>query len=291
MKKFGRKRRVNRFRVVLEATGIYSLAVSLFLAEREEMEIHVLNPAQARYYAQSRLSRSKTDPCDARLLAELAVRYDDLPRWEPPSDLQLELKSLITRRDNLTGRMTALKSQEHAMSVNPKPHPQLKRSLKREHSFIEKELARVEKLIEDLVDSDPTWKEARKNLESIPGVGPKTSTTVLSIMGHDPSNRSVKAWVASSGLDTLHYQSGTSVYKKPRISKKGNANLRRILYMAALSASKHNPVIKQFYERLLDQGKIKKVALVACSRKLLHMIYGVLKNRMVFDQNYELKAA
>lgn len=283
LKKEMNKRVVKRARIVLEATGIYSLPLSLYLHGRDEFDLHVLNPAQARSYAQSRLARSKTDAEDARVLADLAAHHDDLPVWSPPPDLQLELRSLISRRNTLIERMTALKNQEHAESFNPKSHPDLKRSHKREHTFLEKEIAHIEKLINDLLNSDPSWSNAKKNLESIPGVGPKVSSTVLAIIGADVSGHTVKEVVALAGLDPSEHQSGTSVHKKPRISKKGNALLRRSLYWAALVGIQHNPILMSFYEKLLNRGKIKKVALIACVRKILHIIFGVLKNRQPFN--------
>ena len=276
-----------RCRIAIEATGIYSLKLSMFLAAKEDVDLHVLNPAQARAYAQSKLSRTKTDESDARMLAELAAMHNDLPLWAMPSDLWLELKTLIGRRDSLMVRLTAIKNQGHALSFNPKPHRDVKLSQSRETKFLEKEIAAIEKSVGKLLNSNPEWSEAKKNLETIPGVGEVSSARILSVFGPDVSNLTAGKCTAMTGLDVSEFKSGTSINRKAHISKKGNAKLRATLYIAAMVGVRYNPILKEFYEKLLMKGKLKKVALIACEKKLVHIAFGVLKNRMPFDPNFD----
>jgi len=126
-------------------------------------------------------------------------------------------------------------------------------------------------------------------LRSIPGIGEVTSVTLQGESDGLNNFKSVKGLVSFVGIAPSEHTSGTSVHKRPKISRRGNARIRHHLYMATMRATQVNPVIKEFYERLLNRGKCKKLALVACMRKMLHIIWGVMKHRKSFDPCYALK--
>ena len=128
----------------------------------------------------------------------------------------------------------------------------------------------------------PALQEAACLLQSIPGIGTKTAATLLGEYGSDALNYSIKEWESFAGLDVVEWKSGTSVRKKPRISKQGNWRVRRALYFAAMVATRHNPTVRSYYQRLLNRGEEKKAALVASMRKLLQISRGVLKNQTPF---------
>ena len=149
------------------------------------------------------------------------------------------------------------------------------------------ELHTVDHQAQALVRQDTTLRPAYRLLLSIPGIGPKTALTLLAEYGPQLHQATPRQLTCYAGLDPILFESGTSVRKRPHVSKQGNWRLRRALYMAALVGVRFNPVLKTFYQRKLKQGLAKKSALGAAMRKLLHLVYGVLKHQQPFNPDYE----
>jgi transposase len=156
-------------------------------------------------------------------------------------------------------------------------------SIKKIMGKLEQEIAEVKNKIREHIDANPDLREKSVLLETIPGVGEATISQVLAFIGNIESFKTAKQLAAFVGLNPTQRQSGTSVRGRTRLSKIGNSNLRKSLYMPAISAKKHNPIVKKFCDTLADAGKPKMLIIGAAMRKLVHIIYGVLKSQKPFD--------
>lgn len=268
-------------RVSLEATGIYSLDLALALDQADGIEVAVLNPKLVNRFAQT-LRRSKTDQADAQVLAEYSRRMPFTP-WRAPSPGQLALRTLSRHIDTLTAEHTRANNRLHAAQASAAtPRPVL-HDLKRSLASLDKRIATLRRAAMALVQADNTLCQHFHLLTSIPGIGAISALQMLGELALLSPNLSVRQWVAHSGLDPVHQLSGTSVHKPSRISRAGNRHLRRVLYMPALVAIRHDPYLKAFYAALVARHKAKMQALIAVARKLLHAIYGILKSHTPYD--------
>jgi transposase len=275
----GRSREL--IRVCLEASGNYSLDVSLALSACAEVELEVINPKTARRFAEAMGRRSKTDPIDTSDLAEYAVRMPFV-RWEPPTQQNLQLRAITRQMSALTGDRAALQCRLHAALSTGSTPACVPTELNRAIAYLDRSLARLEKAGLKLVNRDSVMKRRLELIDSPKGIGPSSALTILgelAVIGE----RSARELTKHAGLDVVEYSSGSSVHKKPHISHAGNAHLRKALYMCALSAAHHEPHLQAFYHRLVAAGKHKLQALTAVMRKLLHAIVGMLKHDTPYD--------
>ena len=269
----------------LEATGPYSDGVATFLADAGR-RVSVANPARVRAYADSTGQGNKTDPADARAIAGFC--RDREPRaWSPPPPAVRQLQALVRRRDELRVMAAAEKTRLDAPALTPAA----RRSIARVARLLSKEADRVQAEAEGLVAADPQLAADLELLESVNGVGRQTATTVLAELPPVESLPSAESAAAYCGLAPREFRSGKSVRKHTRLSKAGNARLRKALYLPTLSAIRANPVLKAFFGRLVAAGKPRMQAVGACMRKLVMICYGVLKNRKPFDPNWASRIA
>lgn len=271
---------IERAACAMEATGTYYEALATFLAEAG-FTVFVVNPARIKAYAQSSMSRSKTDKADARTIVQfLLSRSERLHPWQP---LPKELRTL---RD-LVRRLEALKDlrQQEANRVETASDPHVLASLKIVIDTLDEQIAEIERRIRQHFDDHPGLKTQRELLESIPGLG---ETTVRTLLAELPFHRFECAAQAAAfaGTTPALFESGSSVRGRPRMSQVGCARLRRALYFPAIAASRHNPPLRQFYQRLLAAGKSKMAALGAVMRKLIHVAYGVLSSGQPFNPDF-----
>ncbi len=269
-------------RVCLESTGVYGLDLALLLQKRAGIEVMVANPRAVRNFAQALMKRSKTDPLDAGVLLEFAGRMPFKP-WPAPSATVLHLCALSRRLEAITELCAAEKNRLHAAGAAQALPTEVRQDLERSIAFHQRALVRLRQQALKLIASDALLQQRFDQLDSIPGVGPKTAIPILAELSMLSPDLEVRQWVAAAGLDPRQYSSGSSVHKKTRISKAGNRHVRRGLYMPALVAVRHDPHLRAFYEHLLARGKTKMQALVAVMRKLLHAIYGMFKHRQAYD--------
>jgi transposase len=259
--------------VICEATGSYhrKLEQALRAAGRA---VSVVNPRQALNYAKSQNRRNKTDRVDALLLAHFG-RERRPSVSEGCAPVQQSLAREVAALGEDIGRLrNRLEAAEQGVS-----HPELVASLKRHIELLEQEQeALKEKLQDQLKD---TQAEQLRLLQSIPGIGLHSASLLLAEVGDALRFRSARSLVAFAGLTPLVHESGKS-RSYSAISRMGSAHLRRILYMPAISASRHNPSVKRFYGQLIARGKPKMVALVAAMAKLLRIVYGVLSSGKPF---------
>lgn len=262
--------------VLLEATGGLELACATAL-QLAGLAVAVINPRQARDFARAMGCLAKTDRIDATMLADMArtllARGDLSALVKPlPDAKQLELQGLVTRRRQLMAMKLA---EQHRMTM---PGVRQRRSLNTIIKALDREIARVDKALQAFVAAHHAALAAL--LDSVKGVGMATISTLLAEVPElgKLSGREVSALV---GVAPVNRDSGAMRGKRSIFG--GRPDVRRVLYMAALVASRYNPVIRAFYERLLSAGKPKKVALVACMRKLLIILNAIVRTGQPWD--------
>lgn len=276
------RRQPGRARVCLEASGNYSLDLCLALDAEARVELSVVNPRQARRFAESLGKRSKTDPVDARVLREYARRMPQ-QRWQRPSAAALKLRSITRALDGLTKMAAQERNRMHAAAASQALPAVVRRELTRHRQAIDQCRRRLAREALQLLAGEPALRRRFELLDSIPGVGTLSALLVLAELAMLPQTLDARQWVAHSGLDPRQVKSGTSVEQKPRISKVGNRHLRRALYMPALVAVQHDRYLRRFYERLLGKSKTKLQALTAVMRKLLHAIHAMFAHDQMYD--------
>jgi transposase len=289
-KRIGKEMSVDAFHLCMEATGIYGEKLAFYFYREDGFTVSVINPAQIHSFARATLKRTKTDKVDAELIAVYAA-IQKPGAWEPEPENILHIRQLVRRHDALKTSLTKETNRLKQLQKCQWPRKEVVASIKRQVGALKREIAALSSACEELVNADPVLKENHGLILSIKGIGKLSAFKLLAEMGGAVQKRKAKQIAAHSGLTPREHSSGSSVRGKARISKVGNKFLRTALYMPALVAIRHNPPIKAFYERLLEVGKPKKVALVACMRKLLYIVYGVLKNKTAFDPNFHLRTA
>jgi transposase len=254
--------------VVLEATGGLELPVLGSLAARE-MPVVAVNPRQVREFGRSMGKLAKTDGIDAHLLALFAERVR--PPVRPlPGEAAQTLGALMARRRQLVEMLTAEKNR---MGSALKP---LRKGIQQHIDWLSQSLAELDGELGDFLRQSPIWREKEDLLKSVPGVGDVLARTLVAELPElGQLNR--KQIAALAGVAPFNRDSGKMRGK--RAVWGGRAPVRAALYMATLTATRFNPVIRIFYQRLLAAGKLKKVALVACMRKLLTILNAMLKHR------------
>jgi transposase len=263
----------------MEATGSYYEALAIFLADAGH-RVSVVNPHRTHHAAKASGAGNKTDPAEAHALAEFC-RKENPPLWRRATP---EVRTLIA----MLRRLHALKehlTQEQNRSGDPAvaQQPEVRASLTKSIAFLQEEIAALLKQIKEHIDRHPTLKVDRDLLVSIPGIAEVTAAWILAELPDVQLIASAKSAAAYSGLAPCEYRSGTSVRRETRLSKRGNVHLRRALYMPAMAAVRFNPAVKAIYDRLIQRGRPRMVALGAAMRKLLMIAYGVLKSRKEFE--------
>ncbi len=264
--------------VCLEATGRYGDAVAEALYDAG-FAVSVVNPARLRGYADSQLRRNKTDKLDAKLIADFCRTQQPEP-WMPPAPEIRQLQALVRHLATLEeARQQVGNRLRNAASLPDMVVAQLHA----QQALLLQQIQQVQQAIQDHIDHFPDLRQRRDLIDSIPGLGPLTAAKLLAECPALPTFTDVRQLVAFAGLNPAHHQSGTSVLKKTQISRTGSAAIRAALYMPAVVAKRHNPILRVFAQRLLDRGLCQMAVITAVMRKLLHLIYGILKSGRPFD--------
>jgi len=274
-----RKLGISKVQACLEATGNYGEELAIYLYEAGH-SVSIVNPARIKGFAQSELIRTKTDKMDSGVIARfcLAMRPQ---LWIPPSPEIRLLRALVRRADSLIDMLTQEKNRFGTAHESVIP-------LIQEHmDYLNKEIKKVRDQIADLIDQNPDLRKKKELLASIPGVGKATIAVILAELDHLEKFNHVRELVAFIGLAPKETLSGSSIKGKPRLCKVGHARFRKALYMPALVSIQCNPVMMAFYKRLKEKGKNGKVIVCAIMRKLVHVIFGILKSGKKFDPNYK----
>jgi transposase len=260
--------------VCMEATGMYYEALAVYLVE-QGVTVSVVNPFQIAQFAKATGERNKTDKQDAKTIARFAATQSP-PAWQAPPAHTRVLRDLLRRLEGLFDMERQEKNRQAVASAV------VQTSIDTLLAVLAQQIKAVKVAIAEHIDRHPDLREAAKRLDSIPGVGEATITLVLAEL---PASvrEDVRRADAFTGLAPRRVESGTSVKGRSRLSKQGASRLRKGLYFPAIVACKHNPVVKAFYQRMLQNGLTKKQAVCAAMRKLLHLIIGVLKSGKPFD--------
>lgn len=256
--------------VVLEATGGLQRPLAAALAA-SEIACAVVNPRQARDFARAIGKLAKTDRIDALVLARFAEVVGPEPKV-PPEAEAVEFQAILARRRQIIQMMTAEKNRLGA-ATSRKVRSRLEAHIR----WLEKELARIDRDLDEAIESSPTFNENEALLRSVPGVGPVLCRTLLAELP-ELGSLAPRELSALVGVAPINRDSGT--LRGRRGVWGGRARVRQALYMAALVATRYNPAIKEFHERLVASGKPKKVALVACMRKLLTILNAMIRERI-----------
>ncbi|MBZ5617099.1 MAG: IS110 family transposase [Acidobacteriia bacterium] len=269
--------------VCLEATGQYGEGVAEYLFA-QGYTVSVVNPARIKHYASSKLRRNKTDKADAQLIAEYCLR-EKPALWSPPPASFKHLQALIRHLEDLQ----ASRVQTTNRLTSGVDTPLVLEQLNALRTFLEGQIRQTKQAIQTLIDATPNLQQAQALLVTIPGIGRLTAAKLLGEIRDICDFQSARQLAAYAGLTPRAFVSGTSVHKKSRLSKTGNANLRKALYMPGISAKRWNPIIHQACERLAQSGLRPQELVCAAMRKLLHQAYGVLKTGRHYDPNYLVK--
>ncbi len=277
------KQGVTEVQACLEATGTYGEALALDLHTAGH-RVSIVNPAQIRAYGQSELSRTKTDKTDAALMARFCQSQQP-PAWTPPPPEVRELQALLRRLASLQ-EMRQMEMNRLASGVAT---ARVSDSLQESITFLDGEIRKIERALREHVERHPDLKKQTELLQTIKGIGDKTALFLLAEFPAVQQFESARAMAAFAGVTPHRRESGTSVHGRTHLSKIGSARIRKALYWPAISAMRHNPIVRTFCERLRTRGKSEMSLIGAAMRKLIHIVYGVLKSGRSFDPNYGTK--
>lgn len=284
----GQAQGATNIQVVLEATGGYEAAL-LAYAYEQGWGVSMPNPKQVRDWAKGVGYRVKTDRVDARILAHYGI--ERCPPLRPQLAVEVsQLDSLLKRRLDLEQALQKEQTRLSEMAGRPGLAPQVEASLRQVIEALTQALAGIEQAIEELTKQHEPFQFQLAHLLALPGVGPKVVLPLLVklFQWHNLTSGEGDAagLVAYIGLDPQPYESGRSVRKHAGISKMGDNEMRRLLYMGALGGVRGNNPLKPFYQRLVGRGKAKKVALVAAARKILVWAWTIFSRQIAWNPNF-----
>jgi len=267
---------------VMESTGNYYQQLAIFLYEKGT-DVSVVNPLTIKRFIQMKLQQNKTDKSDARMIA-LFAQEQPLKLWIPEPEYIEKSKQLQKVIVLYLKQNTALKNHIQSLESRGVKTGKIITSLKRHLRHVQNEIVLLEKEIEELIQEYDG--DLLSNITSIPGVGKKTAVYLI-IMSNGFRNfdnyRQVSAFF---GLAPTEHSSGTSIKGQSRISKRGNPNMRNHLFMCSFTASQCNPQCRALYQRIVNKGKSKKLALIAVCNKLIKQSFAIAKSGIPYDPEY-----
>ena len=265
----------------MEATNVYGNALAEFLYD-SGFDVSMVNPARVKGFAQSELFRTKNDKQDANLIARFCQAMKP-SLWEPDPLNIRQLKAMVRRLDAL---IEMQQQEENRLDVaDTVVQPEIKRHI----DYLELRIKELREEIQRHIDDDPGLKQQKDLLSTIPGIGDKTIAVLLAHFSSVERFDSAKKLASFCGVAPREFQSGSSVKGRGGMSKIGSSEIRKALFMPAMVALRYNPVLIALKKRLTDKGKPKMVIIGAAMRKLIHMIYGVLKNNTPFDEKMAIQ--
>jgi transposase len=273
------KQGVDHLHACLEATGSYGDELAFYLHDAGHT-VSIVNPARIKGFAQSELLRTKNDKLDAGLIARFCLAMNP-EIWQPPAPEIRALQDLVRRADALISMRTQELNRLGTASSRVEP------SIREHIAYLNEQIDKIKQLIAKHIDGNPDLRSKRDLLDSIPGIGQATIAAILADINIFEKCDEVRKVVAFIGLAPREAVSGSSIKGKPRLGKIGHARLRKALFMPALVSIRYNPIMIGFYQRLKSKGKNGKVIVCAIMRKLVHIIFGILKSGRPFDPNYK----
>jgi len=262
--------------VVLEATGGYQNAIAAELCAAK-INVAVVNPRQTRDFAKATGTLAKTDSIDAAVLSLFAERVRPEPR-EIPDEVALEIQALVTRRRQLVDMRSAEKNRLSTCTVGP-----IRESIEAIIRVLSQQINALDDDLDTTLRGSPVWRAKEDLLSSVPGVGTATTRTLL---GHLPELGRLNRREIAALVGVAPFNDDSGKRRGQRRIRGGRSEVRGVLYMATLVATRHNPTIRAFYQRLLAAGKLPMVALLACTRKLLTILNAMMRS----NQSWRLDA-
>lgn len=277
------KHEVTRAHACLEATGTYGEALAMYLHAAGHV-VSVINPAAVKAFAASRLSRTKTDKVDAELITRFCLAQSP-PAWTPPALEVRELQALVRRVESLVEMRGMESNRLEALA----PTSTVRQSVEHHIAYLSAEITRTEELIRAHIETHPDLKQQSELLDSIPGIGETTAALLLAEIVDVTQYASARQVAAYAGLVPRERRSGSSVRGRTRLSKIGNARLRKALYFPAITALRCSEFFQHWAKGLRERGKCKMSVIGAAMRKLIHLAFGVLKTGKPFDPEWVQK--
>ena len=272
---------------VMEATGVYHQRFAYYLDEHG-YKLSIVLPNKISNYIRTLETKTITDKTCSEAITQFGLERK-LDLWHAPNQVYSELQQLTRERDQIVAERSTVKNQLHAETTQARPVENSIRRLKERIAFLNRQEREIKQDINVIVDRNEEVKKEIKNITSITGIGNLTAIIALAETNGFELIRSKKQLTSYAGFDVKQKQSGTSVKGKPRISKKGNKNLRKAMYLPSLSAIKYDENFKGQYARIVSKHGIKKKGLIAVQRKMLELIYTLFKNKTTYDKDYETK--
>ena len=272
---------------VMEATGVYHQKFAYYLVDNG-CQVSIILPNKISNYMRTIEQKTTTDKSCSQAIAQFGLERK-LDNWIKPKSIYKELQQLTRERDQIVQERSVIKNQIHAESTEAIPNQGSLARMNKRITLLNSQEKEIKQEISAIVNSDQDTKTTVEKIKSIPGVGELTAVIVLAETNGFELIRNKSQLSSYAGLDVKEKQSGTSVKGKPRISKKGNRNLRKAVHLPALSAVKWDENFKDIYARLVSKHGIKMKALVAIQRKILELIYILFKNKTVYDKEYLTK--
>lgn len=269
-------------RVGVEATGVYSLDLSLALHRHPKTDVMVINPRASRSFAQAMMKRAKTDPVDAEVILEFIQRMPFVT-WQSPPDQILQLQAITRRVHQLKIELNREENRLHADRHRRLLGHTITEDLQVHIEQLQQRIAHMEAQGRQLVAGQPDLETKLQRLLSVTGIGETSALRILAEVLVLPDDLQANQWVAQAGLDPRPRESGTSVHRPRFISKAGNKYLRAALFYPAMVACRHQENVEGFYQKLVAAGKKKRQAIVAVMRKLLRCLWAMLK----YDRDFE----
>jgi len=268
--------------VAMEATGYYHYRLAQFLY-KNAIVVSVINPLSIKRFIQMKLAKVKTDKSDSKAICEYAL-INEVPIYSALTDLQSECLQLFRLLDVYIKQRTAIKNKMHGEETLGIPSNFVYRSLKRHRKWLDKEIKSIEEKLLSLVKEDQ--QQQLSLLKSVPGIGPKTALFLIVITDGFSKFETASQLCSYAGITPTTRESGSSVRVSPRISKVGNKKLRNLLFLCSFNACKHNKACRELYERIVNKGKSKKLALIAVANKLLKQCFAIAKSGRPYDESY-----
>lgn len=268
--------------VIMESTGVYHTRLASCLYSRG-IRVSVVNPLSVKNFARMLMRRTKTDKADSKLLVEYGETME-LEPWKPKAEWCIEVQQTYSLLESRSKELTMAVNHMEALSHSEIASELCVKMVRDDIERLKRDIASLEKEIARLVESNDG--DNLKNLKSIPGIGQRTACLLLALTGSMKLFDSHRQVVSYLGMCPRVYESGTSVKGKAKICKMGLEGARKMLYLCALSARRCNKSCMELYERLLEKGKAKKLALIAVANKLLKQAFAILKSGMPYDENF-----
>jgi transposase len=276
-----------KVRFVMEATGVYHQKFAYYL-DQNGSEVSIVLPNKISNYIRTLEIKTITDKSCSQAIAQFGLERK-LDQWHIPNNVYKILQQLTRERDQIVHERSMVKNQIHAENTEAEPNINSLARMESRIEFLDSQEKEVMIEITKIVNNNPELRKIVNRIITLPGVGILTAVTVLGETNGFELIKNKSQLISYAGLDVKEKQSGTSIKGKPRISKKGNRNLRKAMHLPALTAVRWNENFKNIYARLVSKHGIKMKALVAIQRKQLELIYILFKNETVYDKKYEDK--